>query len=168
MSGSLTGVAVLSMLADTLEYGELKFGVRLDGLGFAANSFSTKAGPAIGGLLVTMVYAIGKLDTSLVLGQDQSSSALMALRLSMFVIPNLIALVQVILSFMYPLSQEKMEEVNGELANRHSDPSYIPVSYTHLGQHRPLSESDCNGRRQYGNIDGVPFFCGGLERCGGL
>ena len=127
MSGSLTGVAVLSMLADTLEYGELKFGVRLDGLGFAANSFSTKAGPAIGGLLVTMVYAIGKLDTSLVLGQDQSSSALMALRLSMFVIPNLIALVQVILSFMYPLSQEKMEEVNGELANRHSDPNYIPM-----------------------------------------
>lgn len=76
---------------------------------------------------MTMVYAIGKLDTSLVLGQDQSSSALMALRLSMFVIPNLIALVQVILSFMYHLSQEKMEEVNGELANRHSDPSYIPV-----------------------------------------
>ena len=45
----------------------------------------------------------------------------------MFVIPNLIALVQVILSFMYPLSQEKMEEVNGELANRHSDPNYIPM-----------------------------------------
>ena len=127
MSGSLTGVAVLSMLADTLEYGELKFGVRLDGLGFAANSFSTKAGPAIGGLLVTVVYAIGRLDTSLVLGQDQSPSALMALRLSMFVIPNLIALVQVVLSFLYPLSQEKMEEVNGELDKRHSNPNYTPV-----------------------------------------
>ena len=69
-SGALTGVAVLSMLADTLEYGELKFGVRLDGLGFAANSFSTKVGPAVGGLLVTLVYVIGGLDTSLVLGQE--------------------------------------------------------------------------------------------------
>ena len=39
-SGALTGVAVLSMLADTLEYGELKFGVRLDGLsGFCSQQF---------------------------------------------------------------------------------------------------------------------------------
>ena len=65
------------MLADTLEYGELKFGVRLDGLGFAANSFSTKVGPAVGGLLVTLVYVIGGLDTSLVLGQEQSGSAIL-------------------------------------------------------------------------------------------
>lgn len=97
-SGALTGVAVLSMLADTLEYGELKFGVRLDGLGFAANSFSTKVGPAVGGLLVTLVYVIGGLDTSLVLGQEQSGGAILALRLAMFVIPNVLALVQVILS----------------------------------------------------------------------
>ena len=126
-SGALTGVAVLSMLADTLEYGELKFGVRLDGLGFAANSFSTKVGPAVGGLLVTLVYVIGGLDTSLVLGQEQSGSAILALRLAMFVIPNVLALVQVILSCMYPLSQEKMEEVNTELEMRHSNPNYVPV-----------------------------------------
>lgn len=126
-SGALTGVAVLSMLADTLEYGELKFGVRLDGLGFAANSFSTKVGPAVGGLLVTLVYVIGGLDTSLVLGQEQSGSAILALRLAMFVIPNVLALVQVILSCMYPLSQEKMEEVNTELEMRHSNPNHVPV-----------------------------------------
>lgn len=125
--GQLAGLVVLSMLADTLEYGELKFGVRLDGLGFAANSFSTKVGPAVGGLLVTLVYVIGGLDTSLVLGQEQSGSAILALRLAMFVIPNVLALVQVILSCMYPLSQEKMEEVNTELEMRHSNPNHVPV-----------------------------------------
>ena len=70
---------------------------------------------------------IGGLDTSLVLGQEQSGSAILALRLAMFVIPNVLALVQVILSCMYPLSQEKMEEVNTELEMRHSNPNYVPV-----------------------------------------
>ena len=45
----------------------------------------------------------------------------------MFVIPNVLALVQVILSCMYPLSQEKMEEVNAELEMRHSNPNHVPV-----------------------------------------
>ena len=49
------------------------------------------------------------------------------LRLAMFVIPNVLALVQVILSCMYPLSQEKMEEVNTELEMRHSNPNHVPV-----------------------------------------
>ena len=64
---------------------------------------------------------------SLVLGQEQSGSAILALRLAMFVIPNVLALVQVILSCMYPLSQEKMEEVNTELEMRHSNPNHVPV-----------------------------------------
>ena len=59
--------------------------------------------------------------------QEQSGSAILALRLAMFVIPNVLALVQVILSCMYPLSQEKMEEVNTELEMRHSNPNHVPV-----------------------------------------
>lgn len=110
-AGSLPHVAVLAMLADTLEYGEAKYGLRLEGLGFAANSFAGKVAPAMGALLVTVIFSVGGLDTTLSMGQEQSSSGIMALRLTMFLIPNVIAIIQVVLAHVYPLNRTKMEEI---------------------------------------------------------
>lgn len=118
IASSTPTVSVLAMLADTLEYSEYKFGVRADGLGYAANSFATKAAPAIAGLVTTFLLDFGKLDTSQAAGGAQPHSALLMLQICMFGIPAVIALIQMVISKFYKLDKKLYEEIVMELAKR--------------------------------------------------
>jgi GPH family glycoside/pentoside/hexuronide:cation symporter len=118
LSFTVLGAAGVAMLADALEYGDWKFDRRLEGIGTAAYSFSSKAGPAVGGLAVTAILAIGGLNTGLKLGGVQTEGALMAIRLCMFIIPAILTFLQIILLFLYPLSRDQYAEIVKDLETR--------------------------------------------------
>ena len=117
-------VAVVSMLADTIEYGEYKNGFRQDGLGFAANSFASKAMPAIGSMIMTVIFALAGLDTTQGIGEAQLDSAIFSLRFSEFLLPAIITFIQAALVCFYRLSSSKMKKINEELEKKHADDSY--------------------------------------------
>lgn len=118
ITGGLVGVAGLAMVSDSIEYGDLKFGRRLEGLGTAAFSFATKTGPALGGLLVSLLLTAVGLDTTLVLGQQQSAAAVSGIKVAMFVVPAICRFLTAILALIYPLTKEKYEQVVQELKKR--------------------------------------------------
>lgn len=109
----------LCMIADALEYGELKTGKKLAGLGYAANSFCTKAGPALGGFLTSMLFVVGKLDTNADIGGAQPSSALMVLRMAMWVIPAALSFIMIIFIQKYPLNKAEYEKIVKQLEVKH-------------------------------------------------
>lgn len=115
---SFAFVSVVSMVADSIDYGDYLFHVRLEGLGFAAYSFATKAAPAMGNLLLSLVLIIGGLDTTQGLGGVQTDSAIMAVRASMFFIPAVMAPLVGILAVFYPLNKKKNAEIEEILKER--------------------------------------------------
>jgi GPH family glycoside/pentoside/hexuronide:cation symporter len=116
--GSILGVAGLAMLADAIEFGDWKFDRRLEGLGTAAYSFSTKAGPALGNIMISAVLATAGLNTALTINDQQSDAALSALHFALFFLPAIVRVIQVGLLFLYPLTRDKYEKVIDELRVR--------------------------------------------------
>lgn len=108
----------LSMIADSLEYGELKFGKKITGLGYAANSFCTKAGPAFGGFIVSMVLSASNLDTGAEIGAAQPVSAVWAIRLAFWIVPAILSLVMCIFAKKYPLDKKTYAKVMEELQDK--------------------------------------------------
>jgi GPH family glycoside/pentoside/hexuronide:cation symporter len=114
------GIAGIAMISDALEYGDWKFDRRLEGLGTAAYSFSTKAGPAIGGMVGTALLALVNLDTTLPRGADQSPQAIAMIRFMMYILPAILTGVQFILMFFYPLTKEKYAQIVKEIEERNA------------------------------------------------
>ena len=74
-------------MSDSIDYGEVNYGLRLDGLGMTAYSFASKVGPAIGSLLCTLIFAVSQLDTSIEAGGIQKASALIGINITLWIIP---------------------------------------------------------------------------------
>lgn len=108
----------LSMLADAIDYGALKFGKRLNGLGFAANTFTSKAGPAFGGFLLSVCLTMTGLNTTAELGTVQSSTAINGLRVAFWLIPAVASFLMAFFSQKYPLNKEEHEKIVEELERR--------------------------------------------------
>jgi GPH family glycoside/pentoside/hexuronide:cation symporter len=119
------GVAGLAMLADAIEYGDLKFDRRLEGLGTAAYSFSTKAGPAIGNIVISAILATAGLNTTLTISDQQPEAALSALHFALFLLPAILRVVQIILLFVYPLTRDKYEKVLEDIRIRNEARSEV-------------------------------------------
>jgi GPH family glycoside/pentoside/hexuronide:cation symporter len=114
------GSAGIAMISDALEWGDWKFDRRLEGLGTAAYSFCTLAGPAIGGLIGGMLLAASGVDTSLPRFADQAPSVILYLRVISYIAPMGIAALQLILTMMYPLTKEKYAQIVKEIAERNA------------------------------------------------
>jgi GPH family glycoside/pentoside/hexuronide:cation symporter len=115
---SITMVTGLAMLAEALEYGDLKFDRRLEGIGTAAYSFSTKAGPAVGTLVATLLLSAAGMDTTVARGGDQPEDAIAMLRFLMFILPAVLAGLQAILYAFYPLTKEKYADIIKQIEER--------------------------------------------------
>jgi GPH family glycoside/pentoside/hexuronide:cation symporter len=118
--GAALGSAGIAMISDALEWGDWKFDRRLEGLGTAAYSFCTLAGPAIGGLIGGLLLAASRVDTSLPRFADQAPSVIMWLRVISYIVPMGVALLQLILTMMYPLTKEKYAQIVKEIAERNA------------------------------------------------
>ena len=117
----LTGIMsplVWSMYADVSDYAELRYHTASTGLIFSSSSMAQKFGGAIGGAAVLwLLAACGYItdDTQLAQGAVQPDSALHCLWLLMTFIPALVSLLAIAVVSLYPLTTQRVEEINQQL-----------------------------------------------------
>jgi GPH family glycoside/pentoside/hexuronide:cation symporter len=120
----LTGVMsplVWSMYADVSDYAELRYKTASTGLIFSSSSMAQKFGGAIGGAAVLwLLSACGympRTDEQLVnqVVISQPESALLCLRMLMSFIPAAVALIAILTCHFYPLTAERMTDINRQL-----------------------------------------------------
>lgn len=95
-----TSAVTQSMLADTVDYGEWKSGLRAQGFLFSAASFAIKFGQGIGGALGSWLLQKG----GYVANAKQTASALNAIQFNFIIIPAAMAVIMLIfIAFGYKL-----------------------------------------------------------------
>ena len=117
----LTGIMsplVWSMYADVSDYAELEFKTASTGLIFSSSSMAQKFGGAIGGAAVLwLLDGFGYITdaTQLAQGIAQPADVLTCLRWLMSFIPACVALLSMCVVWFYPLTTERVNEINAEL-----------------------------------------------------
>lgn len=101
-SGPL-GASMFAMVADTIEYGEWKTGIRNEGMVYSAASFGLKVGGGLGAAILGWILAFGGYVGD---APTQSASAIFAIKNLFLYIPLAIILLQAILLSMYKLDKE--------------------------------------------------------------
>lgn len=105
------------MLGDAADYSEFKNGRRATGLVYSAGSFATKFGGGIAGAIIGLVLAYFHYN-----GQDSVAieGAVPGIIMLMSWVPAVIAIVAAAFMALYPLDQNKMDEITLELNDRRS------------------------------------------------
>lgn len=117
----LTGVMsplVWSMYADVSDYVELEYHTASTGLIFSSSSMAQKFGGAIGGAAILwLLSGFGYItdQKQLAAGAVQPDIALECLRWLMSFIPACVALLSMCMVWFYPLTTERINEINTEL-----------------------------------------------------
>jgi GPH family glycoside/pentoside/hexuronide:cation symporter len=109
-----TSALTWALYGDVADYGEWKFGRRSTGLIFSASLFSIKTGIMVGGFLLPLFLA----RFGYVKDADQTPSALLGITLAFSIVPGVIALLKAGALLIYPLSQRRVDNIEGELASR--------------------------------------------------
>jgi len=103
------------MLGDAADYSEFKNGRRATGLVYSAGSFATKFGGGIAGFIVMQVlafYGYNGLDGTTI------KEAVPGMVMLMSWIPAVVTIVAAGLMMLYPLNQNKMDEITLDLNSR--------------------------------------------------
>lgn len=108
-----TPVAVLgwAMIPDTIEYAQLRHGVRADGTVYSTASFFQKLAKTIGGAGVA--FALGW--AGYVANQAQTAEALSAIHMLLTVAPIGIMIVLIVLTMIYPLDRKHHRDIVAKL-----------------------------------------------------
>jgi len=115
-SFALGPVSVLqwAMYTDTADYSEYKTGRRATGLVMSASLFALKFGVALGSsILAWLLAAYGYVPNV-----EQSASSLQGIKMAMSIYPAIPALIGMVLMFFYPLTNQRMIEIENELNAR--------------------------------------------------
>ncbi|AFH61111.1 glycoside-pentoside-hexuronide (GPH):cation symporter [Paenibacillus caseinilyticus] len=111
--GLVTGLK-FAMIADTVDYGEWKSGVRAQGLLMAASTFGVKFGMGIGGAIAAWIMSSG----GYVANQQQTPSALLAIQFNFIWVPLICYIISMILIMFYRL--DKVEsQIRNELSTKY-------------------------------------------------
>lgn len=123
VTGSVTSITY-AFTCDSIEYGDLKYNVRDEGLAFTTMSFMVKLGGAIvGSLGVMLLSAIGYVP-----GEVQSAATLTGISAIVNLFPACVIVIGVLLvAFGYKLTNEKMAEVTNELVKKRNGQEYNVV-----------------------------------------
>lgn len=116
VSFALGPVSVLqwAMYADTADYSELETGRRATGLIMSASLFALKLGVALGASMLAWILA----GYGYVPNVQQTAHSLLGIKLSISIYAAIPALIGAAIMFFYPLTNEKMVEIEGELNAR--------------------------------------------------
>ncbi|MEV6348034.1 glycoside-pentoside-hexuronide (GPH):cation symporter [Actinoplanes sp. NPDC051851] len=122
----ITNITLLSMLADTVEYGQWKTGRRTEGLVFSTNIFKTKVASAIGASLPLALLAAFGYHA----GETQTSTTLNGLHATMTLVPGLIGFLAVLPLLRYALDERRHADLVRELELNEppNAPSYMASS----------------------------------------
>ena len=115
-SGLSLGVTTCCM-ADVIDYGEVKFGVRNESVTCSAQTFLMKAAMAAAGGLTGIGLQIVGYDAKTAV---QSAGTIMGIRVLMIVVPIILAVISfAIYKKFYTLKGEKMEEITRKVNEMH-------------------------------------------------
>jgi glucuronide carrier protein len=112
---AVVNTLMFALEADTVEYGEWKTGFRTEGLTYALFSFTRKLGQAVGG--AAAAYTIG-LGGYIAGAEAQSEGAIDAIRWAAGLIPTVFIIIAVAIMAIYPLTEEKFQEIVRDVAAR--------------------------------------------------
>lgn len=102
----INGPANFSMLADTVDYQEWKFGHRTEGMLYSAYSFATKFGIAVGGSLVAYALGFAGYDPKAV-----TSQAADMIRILFYLGPVILTILQIVFLAFYKLDNQHSQIV---------------------------------------------------------
>ncbi|MEO0293241.1 MAG: MFS transporter [candidate division WOR-3 bacterium] len=115
ISGGPLSVLLWAMYADTADYAEWKRGRRTTGLVFSASTMSQKIGWALGAFVALRLMSGVGFQPNV----EQTPESLRGLLLLFSLIPAGLGILSLlILSFIYPLSDKKVEQIGMELKER--------------------------------------------------
>jgi GPH family glycoside/pentoside/hexuronide:cation symporter len=103
------------MIADAIDYGEWKTGVRTEGLVYSASSFGGKVGTGLGSAALGWALAIGAFNPSL---EVQAAPAMTAILSAFLYIPILLTVLSLIVLSQYKLDKE-LPHILADLRRRH-------------------------------------------------
>ncbi|MGL1887154.1 MAG: MFS transporter [Reichenbachiella sp.] len=107
-----------AMLGDVADFSEWKEGRRATGLVYSAGSFVTKFGGGLAGAVIGFVlgaFGYNGLDVSTIPG------AIPGIVMLMSWVPALVTALAALVMVIYPLNQEKMDEITEELSDRRKE-----------------------------------------------
>ena len=117
-SGLSLGVTTCCM-ADVIDYGEVKFGVRNESVTCSAQTFLMKAAMAAAGGLTGVGLSVVGYDAKAAV---QSAQTIMGIRVLMIVVPIILAVVSfLIYKKFYLLKGNKMDEITSKLQKMHQN-----------------------------------------------
>ncbi len=105
---------IWSMYADSADYSEWKQGRRATGLVFSASSMSQKFGWTIGGAGTGWLLAYYGFQANV----EQSAFTQHGIQLMLSILPAIAAVLSVVFILFYPLSEEKLQEIEQDLNER--------------------------------------------------
>ena len=106
-------------MADVIDYGEVKFGVRNESVSCSAQTFLMKAAMAAAGGLTGIGLQIVGYNAK---AEVQSAQTILGIRVLMIVVPIILAVLSfAIYKKFYTLKGEKMEEVTRKLNEMHAE-----------------------------------------------
>lgn len=103
-----------SMYADCADYSELKTGNRATGLIFSSSSMSQKMGWALGTAITGWLLAYFGFEAN----QIQSDQAINGIKMFLSILPAIGTTLSMVFIFLYPLSENRMEEIAKELEQK--------------------------------------------------
>jgi glucuronide carrier protein len=106
---------IFSLQADTVDYGDWKTGVRAEGGSYSVLSFMRKAGQGVGGALAAFTIGLGGYVSG---AASQTDAALTSIRVSAGAIPAVAMLAAAGVMLAYPLGEQALRRIVGELAKR--------------------------------------------------
>ena len=121
IGAAILPILFFSMLGDAADYSEWKNRRRATGLVYSAGTFAMKFGGGIAGALMLLVMKFyGYTEHKGEIGEalHQSASALQGIKLNMSIIPLVFVAIALVLLLLYPLSKERMLEIEKDLEIR--------------------------------------------------
>lgn len=117
IGGAFSGAVMWAMVSDTVDYGEWKTGLRMEGLTNSASSFGYKVGNGVGTALLGSIlniggYVGGKLA--------QSQSAINSIHLAFWILPTIIVVINLVILYFYNLDKE-FDGIISDLDNRRKE-----------------------------------------------
>lgn len=100
--------------ADTVEYGEYKTGVRIEGLTYSLFSLTRKCGQAVGGSIPAFILSL----TGYVPNAEQTEQAIFGIRSAISLAPACCMVMCFLIMFFYPLTDKFFGEIVKEIAAR--------------------------------------------------
>jgi glucuronide carrier protein len=106
---------IFALQPDTVDYGEWKSGVRAEGGSYSVLSFTRKAGQGVGGSLAAYIIGLGGYVSG---ASNQSDAAVSSIRVAAGAFPAVVILAAAVMMLAYPLTEEALRKMVGEIAER--------------------------------------------------